>query len=406
MNVRFDSADGNSSAEVLLLPSWYLPFGGEFCREQAWHLNRAGVRADLLVNNSFPWRQSSITSLLSCGDKAEDDEGIYTYSRIHHPYPFPAMEEANIRYWTRGVCALFKRYVSHRGIPRLIHAHSSTWAGYAASVLSKEYAIPYVITEHRGIFGLRSQLAEHSFKPFYTPYLEKAFNGASRILTVSDQQVAKIKTYLHTDVPLEVLSNIVDTDFFVPSQTGGEAKTPGLFRFIAVNAYRDVKGYDILLPAFDKVCAAFPEVRLTIVGGGFDHPDFQSMLQQCRHREFIHFTGELGREGVHSHLQRSDAFVISSRIEAQSISVLEALSVGIPVVCTDPIPEYVVGGSEGIRVPVEDIEALAEAMCRMVRTAASYVPESLSAHVQRIASPAYVTKRLMEIYSEILLAKD
>lgn len=136
-----------------------------------------------------------------------------------------------------------------------------------------------------------------------------------------------------------------------------------------------------------------------LVGPNFNHPEFQRLLRKCRHQDAIHFTGTLSSMGVRNELYSADALVISSRVEAQSISVLEALSTGIPVVCTDPIPEYVVGEGQGIRVPVEDVEALTEAMFQMVLTVNDYNPYKLFEHVKSIASPGHVVNRLKEIYS-------
>ena len=398
--------NASASKTVLLLPSWYLPEGGEFVREQAIQLVRQGIDARILAGVELPWKKYPLKALFhSWHDKEYKDDGVLIYRRFLRRIPMTfrdadKMEEANLQRWTKDILQLFARYCHKHGKPALIHAHSSIWAGYVAAQIKAQYGIPYVLTEHRGIFAQQSDLAIRSFRPFYTFYLEKAFSEADYIFAPSEQMLPKIHSYLRQPVSDEVCSNIVDTDFFsLPQPSRSRNST---FRFIAINSYRDVKGYDLLLPAFDRVCEQDADVELVILGDGFNHPDFQRLLQTCRHRDKLRFTGFLEPAGVRAELWKSNAFVLSSRVEAQCISVLEALSTGIPVVCTEAVPEYTVPPSTGIRVPVEDMQKLATAMLRMKRSFTAYTPAMLHEHAERIASRRQVIARLQRLYGQYL----
>jgi len=393
----------STPADVLILPSWYYPMGGEFCRDQALALTNSDLRADVLAPVLLPWRTYAKTLLFdSWNAELWDDEGILTYRKYFRRLPFCDMP--NIVRWAHFTVLCFEEYEKLFGRPRIIHAHSSTWAGYAAFLLYKKYGIPYVLTEHRGIFGMKSELASSSFKPAYTPFLQLAFSNAQTILSVSDQLIPKIREYLTCEVPIEVLSNMVDTAFFAPSKV---KKVTHPFRFITMNSYRDVKGYDILLPAFDAFCHRLQETgspsdaELWIGGDGFEHNDFQRVLCACDFRAQIHFLGWLSPEEVRERLYESDAFVLASRVESQSIAVLEALSTGLPVVCTEVVPEAIVGTAQGLRVPVEQVQALSEALFQMHGTINNYTSEALFAHVEKIASSQYVVSCLKRSYSKL-----
>jgi glycosyltransferase involved in cell wall biosynthesis len=64
-------------------------------------------------------------------------------------------------------------------------------------------------------------------------------------------------------------------------------------------------------------------------------------------------------------------FVSSSLFEGMSNSMLEAMSIGLPVVCTDcyggGASAVIRDGENGLLVPVENAAALAEAMMRIAR---------------------------------------
>lgn len=381
---------------VLILPSWYLPEGGEFCLDQALFLKERGVKVHILANVTLPWKKYKLKALTSPWNAFESTEkGILVYRNYYRR--IPGLDKANIIGWSKATLKLFDKYVKRYGKPDIIHAHSCMWAGYAAALIKEKYNIPYVVTEHRGRFGMLSSFAKDGFLPFYNKYINKGFSNASYIIPVSDQQIPRIKEFLSTQVPIKIISNILDTKFF----SFHARKRKKVFTFTSMNSYDVVKGYDILLPAFDILCDRCNNVVLRIAGDNFQKRDFQNLLAQCRHKEHIVFTGWLNPQEVLVELHDADAFVLSSRVEAQPISVLEAISTGLPVVCTEVVPQSIVSNNEGFRVPIEDVDALANAMYMMVERKDLFDHKSISVHASSIASPEVVTDNLLRIYKEV-----
>ncbi len=386
---------------VLLLPAWYLPEGGQFVRHQALALRENGVDVSILANvtlgwHKYKWKALDLRTYPILPFFTEEDglPIMRCYTRS-----IPKATVLNIRLWAHRTVQMYDEYVRRLGHPDLIHAHSATWAAYAAALIKRKYGVPYVVTEHRGMFGCRSSYARAFFRPGFDPFFRIGFSSADCIIPVSDQQIAKIQSYCDSDVPIRVISNIVDTDFFTPAAETTN-KAPNI-HFVSVNGFYHEKGYDILLPAWDRLCDRRQDVHLTIVGENFNSPDFQAIWASCRHKDAVSFTGELNREGVRDHLQRADAFVISSRVEAEPVAVLEAMAMGKPVVASDVVPEYEMPDSCGIRFPVEDSVALAEALNRMADTFHRYAPDAIRSHAIAIASKQNVTKQLMDLYARI-----
>lgn len=382
---------------ILQIPSWYLPEGGQFCKDQALFLKERGIEVHILANVMLPWKKYRLKALTAPWKSfAAVEEGILTYRYFYRR--FPKQNKANLVGWCKRTVKLFDEYVEKYGKPHLIHVHSCTWGGYAAYLIKEKYNIPYVITEHRGIFGMRSSLAKESFLPGYTPFLQKGFSSASYIIPVSEQQIPKIKEFLTTEVPIKTISNILDTAYF--HYLPREPKE--IFTFVTVNGFYQVKGYDILLPAFDRVCEKARNVRLRMVGENFEQKAFQEILSRCRNRDKIAFTGWLEPDGVLAELQGADSFVMSSRVEAQPIAILEAISTGLPVVCTEVVPEAVVSQKEGYRVAVEDVDALANAMLEMMANRDRFDGKAISAHAASVAGPEVVTESIVSIYHQVL----
>jgi glycosyltransferase involved in cell wall biosynthesis len=174
------------------------------------------------------------------------------------------------------------------------------------------------------------------------------------------------------------------------------------FTFVSVNGYNAFKGYEFLLPAFDIVCDQHPDIHLRIVGEDFQTRGFQKLLNKCKNKNKISFAGEVGKEQVREELWKADAFVIASRTEAQSVSTVEAMSAGLPVVGTSVTPEEILPKECGYIVPVENIPALADGLIRMINNYDSFDSNTISNHIKGMVSKEVVTKQLLEVYNEVL----
>jgi glycosyltransferase involved in cell wall biosynthesis len=87
----------------------------------------------------------------------------------------------------------------------------------------------------------------------------------------------------------------------------------------------------------------------------------------------VDFLGRISRDRVREEMYSADAFVLSSRSETFGVVLIEALSQGLPVVstaCGGPLD--VVGEDDGILVPVDDVNALADGLRCMREMAGAF----------------------------------
>lgn len=382
--------------KILILPSWYLPDGGYFIKEQALFLQETGLKVDVLVNRAISLTKHTQEFFYrSFSLDCHNEDGLNTYRC--YTRKLPKFERLNIRRWAYRTIAAYEEYQKKEGAPDLIHVHSATWGGYAASLIKEKYGIPYIITEHRGILAMQSTLANNLLKPWYDTYFSKAYGMADYIVPVSDQLMKKIGQITVPDGKWRAIPNIVDTQFFYPNKNKSKR-----FRFVCVNGYYKVKAYDILLNAFDIFCETNNDAEIYIAGENFEHQEFQQLLKRCKNKERINFAGELDRKGVRQLLWTADVFLLPSRVESQSIAVLEALSCGVPVLCTDVVPEFVMPSPNGIRVPNENPVAFANGMKAIYENCGNYDRNQISEFVKTIASKEVVIEKILQVYREVL----
>jgi glycosyltransferase involved in cell wall biosynthesis len=139
----------------------------------------------------------------------------------------------------------------------------------------------------------------------------------------------------------------------------------GELLFLTVANLRPEKGYDVLLDAARLIFDRGLPIRVAAVGRG----PLSSVLQP-RHRELalgdrFQFLGQ--RDDVLELLAGADAFVLASRHEGLPVALMEATSVGLPIVASGigGVPEMLEDEVDAILVPPGDANLLAEAMTRM-----------------------------------------
>ena len=132
-------------------------------------------------------------------------------------------------------------------------------------------------------------------------------------------------------------------------------------QLLAVGRLQPVKGFDLLITAFATVASYFPDWDLYIAGEGEERAALQAQIDQAELSHRIHLVGRVGN--ISDWYQAADMYVLSSRTEGFSNTLLEAMAAGLPVVafdCDTGPREIIRNNIDGILVhPPENAEALA-----------------------------------------------
>ena len=378
---------------ILEIPSFFIPYGGGFCLDQAQALKGQGHQVRILSNVQLSVKRDVVSFFsLPYTTTEETMDGIPVIR--HFQRGIPLVVRPNVDLWVRTVQRLFSRYVDRYGTPDIIHAHCAKWAGYAAMLISEAYDIPYVVTEHLSRMSLAREFGEPPADGWQLPLLRHTYQRAGRVLPVAGELVSDTACYYGNDYRWEPVSNVVDTALFHYQSRESLDGRPFVFCCLANFDYR--KGYDVLAAAFREVSARNPRVCLYVAGDGTDRRACRRLLDI----EGVKIFGLLDQRQVAQLLYQSDALVLASRDEVQPLAVLEAMSTGIPVVATEAVPASLRAGGGCRVVPVDHAGALASAMldvCRQTDTDG----KAISEWVRQTASPEVIGKRLSEIFAEV-----
>lgn len=131
---------------------------------------------------------------------------------------------------------------------------------------------------------------------------------------------------------IKVIPNGVDTTKFTPGESEFRKKFPGKQIYTYLGRLNPEKGIDELIKAFTRT-EGLDDVQLVIVGGGSQENVLKSIYGEEKN---ITWTGIIKDEKTRIDiLQGSDAFILPSQVEGLSLSLLEAMGCGAPIIATD-----------------------------------------------------------------------
>jgi glycosyltransferase involved in cell wall biosynthesis len=127
-----------------------------------------------------------------------------------------------------------------------------------------------------------------------------------------------------------------------------------------------LKGIDNLIAAFAKIAEDHPEGLLLVAGEGPERVRLAELAATLGVADRVVLLGHL--DPVAPLLASLDVFVSPSRTEALGRSILEAMALGVPVVCTDSggPREFIRDTANGLLVPPDDPDALVAAIASVV----------------------------------------
>jgi glycosyltransferase involved in cell wall biosynthesis len=157
----------------------------------------------------------------------------------------------------------------------------------------------------------------------------------------------------------------VDPQLFSPRPA---RLAPETFEILCVGRLTPAKGQHLLIDAVNMLARQGCRVRLRLVGSG---PDEASLRKHATHSEFpecIVFESAVNQDRIRTLYAAADLFCLPSFAEGLPVVLMEAMAMEIPCVttCITGIPELIRDGVDGLLVAPSDLEALVEALAKLM----------------------------------------
>jgi len=240
------------------------------------------------------------------------------------------------------------RYVREQGID-LVHCHLP-WAGFVGRYVYKRTGVPVMYTEHN------KQERYHGI----TRWLNKVtFNFQTTALAVSGDVAESIQKNIGPRIPVRVVLNGVNTDFYQRAEgvisairTKFGIPPQGLVVGI-VSVFRVQKRLKEWLQVFHHAAQQHRELYGIMVGDGPLRGEVEAEITRLGLGERVFLAGL--QTDVKPYYEAMDVFMMTSIFEGLPIALLEAMSMACAVVTTDAggIKQVIRHQVDGLMVPAD-----------------------------------------------------
>ncbi|MDX9865087.1 MAG: glycosyltransferase, partial [Anaerolineaceae bacterium] len=161
----------------------------------------------------------------------------------------------------------------------------------------------------------------------------------------------------------------VDLEMFKPGENPAYRERRGWkdkFVILSLRSWAPIYGVDNVVRAFARAVQVEPDLRLLLLGNGPQAKLIHSIVHRHELADKVLFGGQVSNKDLAGIYHAADLYVSASHSDGSSVSLMEALGCGLPVLVSD-IPgnkEWITEGREGWLFPDGDETALAEGMLR------------------------------------------
>lgn len=370
-------------------PTKKYPQWGCFEKDQAEALAKIGHNVVVVSVDSrflFSWRKLGITHI--------SENGVNYYNSFWIPGVITNLFglKFNKQIKDLQIDRIYKIVEKEHGKPDIIFGQFffNTFIGVE---LKKRYHIPLIGIEHAARFNADILDKTTSFQASF------AYMHADKIITVCSPLRDRIKYFFNKDSV--VVHNIVDGSFFSDVLTFGP--NVNKIKFVTTGSLIYRKGFDLLPRAFAKLNLPEEKWEMNIIGGGEERENLQKQINDLGLQNNIHLLGQKTKTEIVDILRDSNAFILPSRNENFSVAVLEALACGLPVISSicGGIRECIFDFN-GLLFPVNDVDALADAIKYMFENYQSYDRAKIAEDCKNRFSPEVIARQLTDIFEKVV----
>lgn len=330
------------------IPHSHDPQEGCFEWDQAKALARRGHEVVVMAVDSRVrkyWRTPGITSV--------SRDGVWGYKIFYFPTSIiRRLISVKLGYRIEAWLAkkLYKNLIERYHEFDIVHSHFLNCTYYGAEIKS-DVSCRLIATEHWSKVKMYPRSKEIQFLG------NASYHKVDTLISVSKQLGDTILEHFNKESL--VIHNLINVANLTPAlaSTGNQAYT-----IVAVGSLIKIKGFDILLKAFAQSDLRDKKVIIKFFGKGEELNRLKHIAVENNIAEKIIFCGQKSKQEVYEELHKADLYVLSSRCENFSVALIEATANGLPAVATlcGGVEEYPIRNV--VKVPVEDIDAMAKAL--------------------------------------------
>ncbi len=306
-----------------------------------------------------------------------------------------------------------RREIIQEFAPDIIHIHTEFSLGQSGMRIAKYLNVPMVYTMHtmydEYVYYIAPKTLSRPATKLARQYLLQICAHADAI-TGPSQKVSEYCREIGVKKPINVINNAAELDAFRPEAADLKAVENLKKRFgiapdetvaLFVGRLGREKSVDVLLGFWKETIRPDEKFRLVIVGEGPVKGELEQQVRELGLEDSVIFAGKVMHEDMPAYVAMGDVYVTASLSDTNSISMLEGMAAGLPVLSlTDPLNAgQVVDGVNGYSF--DNAEEMG-AYLRKIRNMSAEERKALSESVINSVSSSGaedLAKKLLAVYT-------
>lgn len=228
--------------------------------------------------------------------------------------------------------------------PDVIHVHNEFGIGLSAMHIAKKLKKPLVYTLHTMYDEYIYYVAPKNLIPIATRFSHRYFGRfakkAAAVTGPSKKCDEYIKNECGVDKDVWVIPNPVELDHFAPHNISDEKKREFRQKYgiredemlvCFCGRIGREKSIDVLLEYWGKTVKPADGIKLLIIGDGPCREELTQMAKDLGISDMVIFTGAVPNQELPPYYASCDLYITASLSDTNSISMLEAMATGLPV---------------------------------------------------------------------------
>lgn len=273
---------------------------------------------------------------------------------------------------------------------------------YHLSKLFQKQNVPYVYTPHGSLTVAAMQQSKWRKKIYFSLFEKSVIKNAKAVQMLGDQEFSYLDELVKINHKVLIPNGMDLTE--LPKHIQRPANTELVFNFCGrLDTYH--KGLDLMLKGFSIFLKNGNAARLELIGDGKDRPALEQLAKDLGIEEKVIFHGAKYGDEKYQLMAKGDVFLHTSRMEGFPMAVLEAASLGIPCLTSEPtninrfIREYEAGfAMQDNHTPTTISETMESAFSFFQKKELWAIGENARAMVQEAFDWKNICRELVSVY--------
>lgn len=388
---------------VLVIPAWYdigNPLAGIFFHE---YCNAMSCQCKVTLLNFEHHSFSERFKKVAKEDKIKNKKYDFLKTDYYNPFPgklFGLSAKFQRKMILKQATLLISNYMKQAGKIDVIHIQSvcNNMTPIIGVELSKQFNIPYLITEHYTSF---EEAGDVNYLPFSTyKEIKSIVTNASMRIGVSN--FASNYCAKCFDIEFRTVYNVISNSFLGTALNNKNIRSSP-FNFLCIGDLKKRKGQVYLMKSFAQIINDYKDITLTFIGKGDDEQVLLNLAKELGIEDKVKIYNFLPTEKFIEVMDGANVIVSASEAELFGLTIVEGFFRGKPALATrSGGPEELINERNGLITNYADVSGMAENMKYIYDHYEDYNPQALSDEAMSKFSEKAIAPIMIENYKKVI----